>query len=95
MEYKNKDSEKEYGFGRSSYEFGEESRKEMKSKYDLGFKNKSIDVMGYMYGEESNEKPPKKEKKLNLGEDSMFTGNTYFDIGLAIGRRLKEKKQNK
>lgn len=49
------------------------------SVYDYAFKNKDIDKMS----------------TLNLGVNSMFTGNVPFDIGLSIGRRIKKKKQGK
>lgn len=53
--------------------------KSTSSKYNMSFKNSDIDKMD----------------KMNLGMSGMYTGNTMFDIGLSIGRRLKKKQSNK
>lgn len=37
----------------------------------------------------------RKEKGVDIGDASMFTGNAWFDIGLALGRKKKAKTQSK
>ena len=37
----------------------------------------------------------RKEKGIDIGDASMFTGNAWFDIGLALGRKHKAKTQSK
>ena len=37
----------------------------------------------------------RKEKGVDIGDASMFTGNAWFDIGLALGRKHKAKTQSK
>ena len=57
-------------------------------KEQLPFKNSQV---------ENRDKAYKKEidKKVNIGEDGMFTGNAWFDTGLAMGRRAKKKREGK
>ena len=78
---------------------GSKTIDEMGAYAKVGLKNKSIDVASSMYGSTTSNPEDKESssesKAMNLGIDKMFTGNTYFDIGLSIGRRIKEKRDNK
>lgn len=48
----------------------------------MGVKNKQAEGVKKAYD---------KQSEVDLNEDAMFTGNPYFDIGLAMGRSRKKK----
>lgn len=51
---------------------------------DIGMRNSQIDNVMNAY---------KKQEDIYLGEDKMFTGDAHIDIGLAIGRGIKKKRE--
>lgn len=55
----------------------------------LAHTKKDVDKRNTAFGEQ--EMKDEKKKKLNLGEDSMYTGNPYYDMGLSLGRQRKAK----
>lgn len=59
--------------------------------YDMiPFRNSQIENQKKAYDAQE-----KKENGIDIGESSMFTGNAWFDIGLALGRaRTKKLKSN-
>ena len=45
--------------------------------------------------EAAYERQAKIDEGVEIGENSMFTGNAWFDIGLGLGRRARAKKAAK
>lgn len=93
--------DEEKGFGKGSYKFGEKNKKfsssysnpiiSVDSDYDsVGLKNGQMDNVSKAY-----EKQAKTEEGVYLGEDKMFTGNAWVDMGIAAGRAYKKKKNAK
>lgn len=52
----------------------------------MPFKNSQIEKAEGAYA-----KQQEKDEEVNLGENSMFTGNAWFDIGRSIALKRKSK----
>jgi len=59
-------------------------------KSKLPFRNSQIESRNIAYDRQT-----KKDEGVEIGENSMFTGNAWFDIGLGLGRRARAKKAAK
>ena len=92
----------EIGFGKGGFKFGEKSKQfassysnptiSIDSDYEsVGLKNSQMDNVSGAYEKQAQ----KDEQGVYLGEDKMFTGDPWVDMGIAAGRAYKAKKNSK
>lgn len=80
-------------YKKTSIAMGYEPEPAHQVKYDPKSNNTQSDVdkVNTAY----NRQAEKEAQKINIGEGSMFTGNPYFDFGLAMGRKRAKVKAKK
>lgn len=77
---------------------GEEMKYEPKSTFTQNDYDKAVNAFSkqsMIEGKMEKIEAKDDSEMVNIGEGSMFTGNPYFDMGLAIGRRRAKNKKNK